>query len=88
MPQENITVDFLLTNETSSNQKDYISPSEPYQEVAQDNNFRFLINGKPASEFTDNCKDALKKGAIGSGLRSYAISSSQVDNDKGKRDPL
>jgi hypothetical protein len=33
--------------------------------IARGNNFRFLINGKPASEFTDNFKDALKEGAIG-----------------------
>ena len=33
--------------------------------IARGNNFRFLINGKPASEFTDNFKNALKQGAIG-----------------------
>ena len=32
--------------------------------IASGSNFRFLINGKPASEFTDNFKDALREGAI------------------------
>jgi len=33
--------------------------------IARGNNFQFFINGKCASEFTDNFKDSLKQGAIG-----------------------
>lgn len=33
--------------------------------IAKGNHFQFFINGKPASEFTDNFKERLQSGAIG-----------------------